>query len=294
MTVAIVGLGLIGGSLAKDLRFHQFCTRIIGVDSNPLHATQALSLGIADEVLELEDAAAMADLVVLAVPVNLIPGLLSQTLDYLKPGGTVTDMGSTKLEIAQVAHGHERRESYVASHPMAGTEHSGPMAALLSLFKAKTAVICDKEQSGSEPLALIERLYKTIGARVIYMNSVDHDMHVAYVSHLSHISSFVLANTVLDKEKNQTTIFDLAGGGFESTVRLAKSSPAMWTPIFQQNRQYVVEALDSYIEQLQGFRESLISQNFQATHDLMENANQIRRVLANIIPSPSSKRTRKK
>ena len=282
MKVTIVGLGLIGGSLALELKASGFADSITGVDQNPDHVREALKLALVDRVDSLEKALLEADFVVLAIPVDAIARLLPRSLSSLRDGATLTDMGSTKEQICGSVADHSRREQFVASHPMAGTEFSGPQAAFKGLFAGKAAVICESEKSGKEHLNQVERMYALLRMRLIRMGSAEHDLHAAYVSHLSHISSFVLANAVLTKEKNANTIFDLASGGFESTVRLAKSSPEMWTPIFEQNRTHVVEALEAYIEHLREFHKTLVTGNFDRTKELMTEANQIRHVLDRI------------
>jgi len=283
MKVAIVGLGLIGGSAALDLKSSGFASRVIGVDSNSDHTSQALRLGLVEDVQSFDRAVATSDLVILAIPVNAIRAVLPDVLSKLKADATVTDMGSTKGTICTTVQDHPRRGQYVASHPMAGTEFSGPQAAIRDLFVEKAAVICERSKSAPEHVSTIERMYTALKMRLIYMEAAEHDLHAAYVSHLSHISSFVLANTVLAKEKDVNAIFDLASGGFESTVRLAKSSPLMWTPIFEQNREQVVGALQAYIEHLKEFQESLVKSDFQKTRSLMERANEIRRVLSRFV-----------
>jgi prephenate dehydrogenase len=205
--------------------------------------------------------------------------LLPRVLSLAPVSATVTDMGSTKATLCQAVADHPSRRRYVASHPMAGTENSGPTAFVRTLFRGKTAVLCDAEASGTEHLARVEGLYRALQMRVIRMSAADHDLHAAYVSHLSHVISFVLANTVLEKEQDVGTIFDLAGGGFESTVRLAKSAASMWTPIFAHNRQHVLEALDAYLGHLGAFRASLAAGSTDENRRLIENANQIRRAL---------------
>lgn len=282
MKVTVVGLGLIGGSLAIDLRAEGFATQIFGVDKNEEHRDQAKHRGLCDEICDLEEGLKNADLVILAVPVDAILSLLPEVLNKVGEGTTVTDMGSTKAAICAAVAKHPKRSQYVASHPMAGTEHSGPLAALRGLFRGRTTVVCDASQSSAQDLRRIDQMYDALGMRKVYMSSTEHDLHAAYISHLSHISSFVLANTVLDKEKDVTTIFDLAGGGFESTVRLAKSSPEMWKPIFAQNREHVLSALNAFIEHLEKFRSSLEANQPQATYQLMTQANSIKRVLNTI------------
>ncbi len=287
--VVIVGLGLIGGSVALDLKRRGFAAHIVGVDSNEGHCAQALELGLVDEILPLERALNNAELVILAIPVNAIAGILPGILDKIPEKCSITDMGSTKQSICLAAASHPKRGQYVASHPMAGTENSGPGAALYDLFNGKVAVICDEAASAPLHLQRVESMYKVLGMRLLRMGSAEHDLHAAYVSHLSHITSFVLANTVLAKEQNANTIFDLAGGGFESTVRLAKSSPEMWAPIFEQNRENIIHALESYIEHFQKFHRTLVQQASDETRGLMADANRIRRVLTKMDDKTSKK-----
>lgn len=279
MKVTVVGLGLIGGSLAIDLRDEGFASQITGVDNNPQHVKEARHRGLCDEILPLKKALKTADLVILAIPVDAIVKMLPEVLNLVGASTTVTDMGSTKAAMAHAVSKHLKRKQYVATHPMAGTEYSGPAAAVRGLFQNRTTVICDAEASGTADLRKIDALYDTLGMRKVYMSSAEHDLHAAYVSHLSHISSFVLANTVLDKERDVSAIFNLAGGGFESTVRLAKSSPEMWNPIFIQNRDHVLKALDDYIKHLEEFRTSLKKKRPEKTLQLMNGANSIKRVL---------------
>lgn len=282
MKITIIGLGLIGGSLAMDLRKQGFATSLVGVDDNETHREQARHRGLVDSIKPLDAAVVGVDMVVIATPVNAVLKILPEVLARIDASTTVTDMGSTKEEICKLVADHPKRAQYVASHPMAGTEHSGPLAAFRGLFVNRTAVICDAEMSGAVHLRRIDEMYEVLKMRKTYMSSAEHDLHAAYVSHLSHISSFVLANTVLDKERDVEAIFDLAGGGFESTVRLAKSSPAMWRPIFEQNCHNVTAALGDYIEGLQKFHQALLEQKYTETQEQMTKANEIRRVLEHI------------
>lgn len=288
MKITIVGLGLIGGSIGLALKRKGFAKEVIGVDRSPEHAQQALELSLVDRIEPLSDAIAKADLVILCIPVGAMKKLLPSILDQVGERTVVTDAGSTKMHVSEAVESHPKRKNFVASHPMAGTENSGPKAALEGLFTGKTAVICDPEKSDPVHLKTVREMYEALEMRWVEMSSTEHDLKVAFVSHLSHISSFALANTVLDKERNVDTIFDLAGGGFESTVRLAKSSPEMWLPIFDQNRDNVLSALDAYIDHLYRFRETIAvlgdpeTSNMPETQEclaLMRNANQIRRVL---------------
>ena len=282
MKLAVLGLGLIGGSIGLELKTSGWASEVMGVDENSEHAKQALALGLIDSVSSLEHASQWADLVVIATPVNAITQLLPRVLDSLASMAVVTDVGSTKAQLVQSVSAHARRKNYVASHPMAGTEFSGPAAAHAGLFRGKAAVICDANSSDSEAVQRVKRMYAALGMRLIEMSSAEHDLHAAYVSHLSHISSFVLANTVLDKEKDAEAIFNLASGGFESTVRLAKSSPEMWAPIFEQNQVLVTEALGEYIDRLKLFHADLVARDFNRTKKTMQKANEIKRVLLKI------------
>jgi prephenate dehydrogenase len=294
MTTVVIGLGLIGGSFAKDLRASGFASRIIGVDTNPENAQLARTIGLVDDTLPLEVAVSSAELVIVAIPVTATALVLPAILDAISPSAVVTDMGSTKHGICAAVARHARRGRFVASHPIAGTENSGPAAALSGLFRDKLGILCNLEQSDPDAVELIRRMYDIVGMRLLTMDADTHDLHVAYVSHISHITSFVLATTVLEIEKNTSTIFDLAGSGFESTVRLAKSSPDMWTPIFMQNATFVCRALDAYIRNITHFKEMIETGKHQALHTTMEQANEIRRVLSGmnnngkIAPSPSA------
>jgi prephenate dehydrogenase len=277
-----VGVGLLGGSLALQAREKGLAKRIIGVDANPENAEKALELGIVDEVTTLEEAIPLTDLVVLATPVNVIGELLPRLLDTLPDGKVVVDLGSTKEIICKTVQDHPRRRQYVAAHPIAGTENSGPEAAFSGLLKRKIMILCDQEKSSNAALNMVVSLAQSLEMRLSFMNSVEHDLHLAYVSHLSHISSFALGVTVLEKEKDESSIFDMAGSGFSSTVRLAKSSPDMWAPIFTQNTQNISKALDAYIKRLQRFKEIIDSQDEARSRELMQQANEIRRVLQGI------------
>lgn len=279
MKIAIVGLGLIGGSLAIDLRSKKIATRLIGVDFNEGHMRKALELGLVDEILPEEKAFAESDVVILAIPVNTIGALLPSILDRVAKNAVVIDTGSTKSMICKSVAQHDRRAQFVAAHPISGTENSGPTAALQGLFDGKTNIICEKEQSSKSSLAVAKNIFDSVGMNTIFMEPDEHDKHVAYVSHLSHVSSFLLGQTVLDIEKDEKNIFDLAGSGFASTVRLAKSSPAMWAPIFEQNSEYLSQALLEYIMHLQKFHYHLMKKDTKELVKTLTNANEIRRVL---------------
>ncbi|SFE07710.1 prephenate dehydrogenase [Spirosoma endophyticum] len=282
MVVSIIGVGLLGGSFALAVREKYPKMHFIGVDSSVVNGQLALAKGIVDEVLPLADAVAQSTVVVLAIPVNVIIDLLPTVLDQLPAGATVIDLGSTKELICGVADAHPKRAQFVAAHPMAGTENSGPGAAFRELLPGKNLIICDREKSNPDSLILAESLFRDAGMKLFYMTPQEHDLHLAYVSHLSHISAFALGLTVLEKEKDEQAIFDMASTGFSSTVRLAKSSPQMWAPIFDQNRVNVSDALAAYIEFLQQFKQVIDDQDVVTSLDFMQRANVIRRVLDGI------------
>lgn len=289
MKVTIVGLGLIGGSMAKDIRTAKFAAEIIGVDNNPDHATKALELGIVDKITHLDEGVQQADIVLVAIPVDKIVNVLPAILDKIDPATSVTDVGSTKKIICDGVKDHPRRGNYVAAHPMSGTENSGPEAAIDGLFNEKICIICDQEISRPQHIALIEKMYHAIGMDIAYMSSDEQDHTTAHVSHLPHITAYALANAVL-AVNDRNIIFDLASGGFRSTARLAKSSPAMWGPIFKQNQDYVVESLNVYIKHLEEFKQSLLAEDDSKMYELMKNANRIR----DILNGESQKLVRKK
>jgi prephenate dehydrogenase len=278
MKITIVGLGLIGGSIAKDLRNSGFATELIGVDANEKHAAQALKLGIVDRTESLENSLKNTDLVIIAIPVDKEIEVLPAVLDGIDRNTTVTDMGSAKNMIAELVKNHPKRKQFVPAHPMSGTENSGPTASLEGLFKNKIAIICDHEDSGPQHLALIEKMFQSLGMNMAYMSSDEQDHSTAFVSHLPHAAAFALANAVQAKE-DRKIIFDLASGGFRSTVRLAKSSSSMWKPIFEQNCDYVVDSMDVYIKHLQEFRDSMKNREFEKLEELILNANKIRTIL---------------
>jgi prephenate dehydrogenase len=279
MTVTVVGIGLIGGSIALDLRAMGFAQELLGVESNPENAAKAIQLGIVDSICDLEEGIHQADFVLIAIPVDTTAVLLPRILDAIQHRAVVTDVGSTKQAICSAVNHHPKRGRFVASHPISGTEHSGPGATLRGLFQNKLCLLCDLEESDSDAVDLVRAMYSTVGMRFMEMDAAGHDRHVAYVSHISHVTSFVLATTVLEMEKSASTIFDLAGSGFESTVRLAKSSPDTWTPIFLQNAPNVCEALEAYIRNLTEFKTMIARSERTTLHATMEKANKIRRIL---------------
>jgi prephenate dehydrogenase len=280
MTVAVIGLGLIGGSLTIDLRKRGFSDRIIGVDSNIQHQNISKLCGMVDTTETLENAVKESDLIILCTPVDTNCSLLPTVLDLIGDSPkVVTDMGSTKAAIAAVSKNHPNRGRYVAAHPMAGTEYSGPMAAHSRLFDFKTAIICDPELSDKDALDTVRKMFSVLNMKVVNMNSSDHDVHVAYVSHISHITSFSLALCVLDKEEKTENILRLASGGFDSTVRLAKSNGDTWAPIFAENAEYILEVMDTYIEKMSLFRKCITDKDINGLKSLMAEANNIQKIL---------------
>ena len=278
MKVTIVGVGLIGGSLAIALKEKGIAQKVIGVEANYEHQQKALQLGLVDEIQDLDDAIKNSDLIVLATPVNAVAKLLPYVLDKIDRQ-IVMDVGSTKDGIMEVVKGHPKRGRFVATHPMWGTEHSGPEAAEKGAFAEKATVICDKEETDEDAVEIVENIYQQLGMHLVYMNGEEHDVHVAYVSHISHITSFALANTVLEKEREEDAIFELASAGFESTVRLAKSNPHTWASIFMQNRENVLDVLNEHISQLRKFKACLEKENYEYLEELMVNENKIKKVL---------------
>jgi prephenate dehydrogenase len=279
MVVAIIGVGLIGGSLAISLKEKGMASRVIGVDQQEQNLQKALELKIIDEAATLDAAMQQAQLIILAIPVDALLLLLPAILDKVQPQQVVMDVGSTKKKILELVAGHPNRGRFVAAHPMAGTEYSGPEAAIPNLFTNRTMVLCDVKNSDEDALEVIETLVEALQMRLVYMNAEEHDLHTAYVSHISHITSFALALTVLKKEKEQGRIFELASGGFESTVRLAKSSPDMWVPIFKHNRSNVLDVLDEHIHQLQQMKQLLETEDYDTFYKLIQKSNKIRKIL---------------
>lgn len=281
--LGIIGLGLIGGSMAIDLRRKGFAQTILGVDADSVNAAAAEKIGLVDRVVGLEECVDQSDVIILAVPVDAALKLLPMILDRFEQTGAknklVMDVCSTKEHLSHSVKYHSKRKMYVASHPMSGTEYSGPWAALPGLFDGRACIICDSDESDRKAVRTVEELYATLNMRVIYMNSSNHDVHTAYVSHVSHVISFALAQTVLEKEKDEKHIFDLASGGFASTARLAKSGADMWTPILIQNSDNVLRVMDTYMEKLKAFRNAIADGDEEAVRGLIEEANKIRRII---------------
>lgn len=281
--LGVIGLGLIGGSMAIDLKRKGFAKTILGVDADPVNAAAAEKIGLVDKVVGFEECVDQSDVIILAVPVDAALKLLPLVLDRFEQTGAsdklVMDVCSTKEHLSRSVKYHAKRKMYVASHPMSGTEYSGPWAALPGLFDGRACIICDSEESDRKAVRTVEELYATLNMRVLYMNSSNHDVHTAYVSHVSHVISFALAQTVLEKEKDEKHIFDLASGGFSSTVRLAKSGADMWTPILLQNSDNVLRVMDTYMDKLKAFRDAIEEGDEEAVRELIQDANRIRRII---------------
>lgn len=278
-TITVVGVGLISGSLSLALKEKGLVRKVIGVSRTEETTQKALSLGLIDEALPIEQAVPKSDLIYVAIPVDVMMPVTQRILDLVTERQIVVDAGSTKHALCEFLAEHPMRRRFVASHPMWGTEYSGPEAAVRNAFVGRTCVICEKEKSDADAVAKVEEMYRALGMHLIYMDADSHDMHTAYISHISHITSFALANTVLEKEKEEDAIFELASGGFESTVRLAKSNPAMWVPIFMQNRENVLDVLNEHISQLRKFKACLEKENYGYLLQLIEDANKIRRII---------------
>jgi prephenate dehydrogenase len=276
--IAIVGCGLIGGSLALQLHDKKVSSKLIGVDHNSTHAKKAIELELVDEIMSLDEAIKIADVIFLAIPVDHLLKVLPDILDKINHQ-IVVDLGSTKNPLINLIQQHPKRKRFVATHPMWGTEYSGPEAAVKGAFENKAVIICNTEDSDTDAVEWTKAMYKKIGMHILEMDGKAHDLHTAYVSHISHLTSFALANTVLEKEKEDKTIFELASAGFESTVRLAKSNAAMWVPIFMQNKENVIDVLNEHITQLTKFKQSIENNDSNDLLQLIQQANQIRKIL---------------
>lgn len=279
MKVAVVGVGLIGGSFALALKRFGLADRVVGVESSEQHAQKALELGLVDEIVSLDKAAAECDLIAVATPVDTIPAIVTKLLNRIGENQVVIDMGSTKGELCELVSQHRNRARFVATHPMWGTEHSGPEAAEKEAFTGRVVVFCERAQSAEDAIGVVENIYTTLGMKIIEMGAEEHDTHTAYVSHISHITSFALALTVLEKEREEEHIFDLAGGGFESTVRLAKSSANTWIPILLENKYNVLDVLREHIHQLQIMRRMIEKDDCEGLREAIAKANSIKRIL---------------
>ena len=283
MTIGIIGLGLIGGSMAIDLKRRGFASSVLGVEADTVNAADARKMGLCDEIVSYEDCIERSDIVVVAVPVGTAVGMVCDILDRFQASGNrdkiVIDVCSTKEQINRATHYHPCREQYVSTHPMAGTEYSGPWAAMPNLFDGRACIFANQEESSPKAVKVIEGLYDVLNMRPIYMSASSHDVHTAYVSHISHITSFALALTVLDKEKDEKHIFDLASGGFSSTVRLAKSSADMWVPILSQNHDNVLQVIDTYIDNMKAFRDAIADYDQDKIRTLIEKANKIKKII---------------
>jgi len=276
--VFVVGVGLIGGSLCLDIKKIYPKVKIYGIDSSTDNLDLAIKLNLIDYKTSLDNLN-KADLVLISTPVDVANKIIIDVLNTINSKSLVIDFGSTKMNICSKVKNHKKRKNYLASHPIAGTEFSGPKAAFSGLFSNKTIILCDTEKTDKNLLITAKNIFRSMQMNIRYMDSLSHDKHIAYVSHLSHISSFMLGKTVMDKEKNENNIFDMAGSGFESTVRLAKSSPEMWAPIFELNKENIVESLEEYIMNLNSFKNLLQNDNFGELKNQMTQTNYIKNIL---------------
>lgn len=278
MKLAVIGVGLIGGSWAKALKNSGVVSSVLGIDRSEEHLSQAMALGIIDDKASYADLTAV-DMVFLSIPVDQMVIELPKVLDAVGEQTVVIDAGSTKLQLCEAVASHPKRRNFLAAHPIAGTEYSGPSAAIDNLYKGKLAIVCEVEKTAIDLQERAMNAFAALQMRVRYMGAKEHDIHVAYVSHLSHISAFMLGKTVMGKEKDDRNIFDLAGSGFASTVRLAKSSPQMWAPIFVQNKEPLLETLDAYIENLNAFRTLIAEEDLESLLHEMKRINSIEKIL---------------
>ena len=281
MNIGVIGLGLIGGSLALAAKKHLSNVRLYGEDQNGEHLKEALKLAIVEDTLTSEKYAAM-DVIILAIPVDASEEKAIPLLDQMNDNALLLDVGSTKSAICSRLELHPKRNQFLATHPIAGTEFSGPAAAFESLYTGKSQILCETHKTRPDLLEWAVQWFNTMDMQLQEMDPKEHDKHIAYVSHLSHISSFMLGKTVMEKEKDERTIFNMAGSGFASTVRLAKSSPAMWTPIFKQNQENILEVLEEYIANLQEFKSLMEQNDYLAVHKKMRQTNAIKAILAGI------------
>jgi len=280
-TIIGIGLGLIGGSMLLSLKRFYPKAEFLGHDTNDEHLQQAIDLNIISRKAEQQDFED-ADLVIVSIPVDIAAEVIEKVLHQIGKHTLVIDTGSTKARLCERLAHHPKRNQFMATHPIAGTEFSGPQAAFPALFDHKTMIICEVEHTDLKLQQLAIQCFDHMQMNIRYMNPVAHNKHMAYVSHLSHISSFMLGKTVIDKEENERNIFDLAGSGFESTVRLAKSNPATWTPIFKQNKRFVLEALSEYIYNLKSFEDALNQDDYDQLYNDMNNTNIVKDILKGI------------
>ena len=280
MNIAVIGLGLMGGSFALDIKSVYSNSKIFGIDNSESNLKEALALDLIDQIITYDDLVKM-DIVLVSIPVNYSLIVIPKVLEKINENTLVFDVGSTKEAICQILENHPKRANFLAAHPMAGTEFSGPKAAHKGLYIGKTNILCEFEKTDHKLREFALEIFDNLNMKIIYMDPKPHDVHVAYVSHLSHISSFMLGKTVIEKEKNEKNIFDLAGSGFESTVRLAKSLPETWTPIFLQNKNNLVLAIDEYISNLNELKKIIENNDSNKLSSILNNTNRIKEILSN-------------
>ena len=284
MKIGVFGIGLIGGSLSIQARKHFTDSKIYGFDLSNKNLNRALKLGLIDAILDSNEIKNL-NIILIAVPVNSVKSIVLDLLDQINKDSLIIDFSSTKKEICDAISDHPKRDQFLATHPIAGTEFSGPDSAFENLFHNKIQILCETNKTRKSLLEFATKWFLKIEMKIREINPIEHDLQVAYVSHLSHISSFMLGKTVIEKSKNETTILNLAGSGFESTVRLAKSSPDMWVPIFKQNRSNVIETLSQYIDNLNKFKNLVDECKYEEIYDQMKSINSIKKILDGITNS---------
>ena len=281
MKIGIIGLGLMGGSFSIEMRRLFPNSLILGNDISQINIKSAKRLELIDDVFEINNLSGF-DIVLISVPVDISLKIVNRVLDHVAEHTLVLDVGSTKLPICNEVQNHPNRQNFLAMHPISGTENSGPDASVKGLYTGITNIVCEKEKTGLKQFRLALSIFQKLEMNTIYMDPKVHDQHISYVSHLSHITSFILAKTVIEKEIDEKNIFDLAGSGFESTVRLAKSSPEMWSPIFIQNKNYIIEALSEYIDNLEVLKRMILKNENEVIINDLNNINRIKEILSGI------------
>ena len=275
MNIAIVGLGLMGGSLALSLKKLDFIDTIVGSDHNAEHQKSALELKLVDKFVEFKELKNY-DVIFLAIPVNGVIESLKKLTD-VDETTTIIDLGSTKDKIVSSVP-PSIRKNFVAAHPMTGTENFGPTAAVEGLYDDKVVVLCDLEDSGELQRTRARKIFKALNMKKYFMKADEHDRHAAFISHMPHAISYSIANTVM-KQENKHNILALAAGGFRSMSRLAKSSPDMWEDIFKQNKSNLLEAIDLFEKELANIKENIKNDEWQKVHKDISDGNKLHDIL---------------
>jgi prephenate dehydrogenase len=276
LNIGIIGLGLMGGSLAKAVKRYGIAKKVYGFTNSEKNKKDILELNLVDELVDLETLKKVSDVIILAIPVDAIINMFPNFLEISK-NTTIIDMGSTKEYIVKNIP-KDIRKNFIAAHPMTGTEKSGPKAAIDDLYEGKTVVLCDLEDNENLHVNKAFKIFQAIGMRIVVMDSAQHDIHACFMSHLPHVISFSLANTVMNHE-DPKSIIALAAGGFKDMSRIAKSSPRMWSDIFKQNRKNLLASIDLFESQLQNARKMLEEENYELLEEWMKKANTLHEIL---------------